>query len=117
MDVDELLDRYEQPTHRGQLPSPPARTASATNPRCGDVVTMFALIEHDRFERVSFDGGGCTISQAAADVVAEMAEGQSVGSVRMLSLDQLLERLGRATVGSRLDCASVGLRALHDLPD
>jgi nitrogen fixation protein NifU and related proteins len=115
VDVDELLDRYEQPAYRGTLPSPPARTASATNPRCGDVVTIFALVEEDRFTSVRFEGGGCTISQAAADVVAELAHGQPIASVRALTLSALLDRLGRESVGSRLDCAAVGLRALHDL--
>jgi nitrogen fixation protein NifU and related proteins len=113
VDVEELLDRFEQPTHRGTLPSPPARTASATNPRCGDSVTVFALVSSDRFERVRFEGAGCTISQAAADVLAELAEGQLVE--QRLELDTLLDRLGRTVVGSRLDCASVGLRALHEL--
>src|SRR5215207_2042448 len=117
MTVEELLDRYEQPSHRGTLPSPPARTASATNPRCGDLVTIFALVADDRLERVTFEGGGCTISQAAADVVAELAEGQPLLWVRDLKLDRLVERLGRQVVGSRLDCASVGLRALHGLAE
>jgi nitrogen fixation NifU-like protein len=116
VDREELLDRYEQPTHRGALPSPPARRASATNPRCGDVVTMFTLVHEDRL-RVRFEGGGCTISQAAADVVAELADGQPVDSARHIDLDTVLERLGRQNVGSRLDCVSVGLRALHGLAD
>jgi nitrogen fixation NifU-like protein len=114
MDIEELLDRYEQPTHRGTLPSPPALTASGTNPRCGDVVTFFALLANDRLERVTFDGGGCTISQAAADLVAELADGESVASIRALSLTSLLDRLGRQAVGSRLDCAGLGLRTLQD---
>ena len=114
MDIEELLDRYEQPTHRGTLASPPAVTASGTNPRCGDVVTFFALCVNDRLERVAFDGGGCTISQTAADVVAELADGASVASIRALSLAAVLDRLGRGAVGSRLDCAGLGLRTLQD---
>jgi nitrogen fixation NifU-like protein len=110
--IDEILDRYEQPTHRGMLPSPPARTGSATNPRCGDIVTMYAQVDAERLVRVTFDGGGCTISQAAADLTAELAEGQAVAAVRLLGIDDVLERLGKV-VQTRIDCAALGLHGLQ----
>src|SRR4051812_20110681 len=113
MDLEEILDRYEQPSHRGALASPPARRGSATNPRCGDVVTMFIELERDRLGRVRFEGAGCTISQAAADITAEMAEGQTLESVAALQLEDLLARLGPTNVRTRLDCASVPLTALR----
>jgi nitrogen fixation NifU-like protein len=113
MHIDEILDRFEQPTHRGTLPAPPARTASATNPRCGDVVAMFAEVADGRLSRVSFAGSGCTISQAAADVTAELAEGQPVPAVLALALDDVLERLGRDAVRTRLDCAVLALHTLQ----
>ena len=113
MDLEELLDRYEQPSHRGKQPAPPAHLASASNPRCGDVLSMFVTIEDERLTRVSFDGSGCTISQAAADVTAEMAEGLSLAQARDLDVDAVLDRLGRDAVRTRLDCASLGLHTLH----
>jgi nitrogen fixation NifU-like protein len=113
MDIEDILDHYEQPSHRGVLVSPPAFSGSATNPRCGDVVTMFIDIDAGRLRRVRFDGAGCTISQAAADVTAELAEGQPLTTMRELHLDELLERLGRDNVRTRLDCAKLGLTALQ----
>jgi nitrogen fixation NifU-like protein len=113
MDLEDILDRYEQPAYRGALVSPPARRGSATNPRCGDVVTMFVVLERDRLGRVRFEGAGCTISQAAADITAEMAEGRTLASLHALHLDDVLERLGPANVRTRLDCASVPLTALR----
>jgi nitrogen fixation NifU-like protein len=110
--VDLLLDRYEQPLRRGRLPAP-ARSATATNPRCGDVVTMFAEVGGGRVTRVAFDGVGCTISQVAADVVAELAEGQSLSAAGSLRLDQVLGVLGPEVVRTRLDCASLALRTLQ----
>ena len=108
--IELLLDRFEQPLRRGRLPEPPARSATATNPRCGDVVTMFAEVHGGRVTRVSFEGAGCTISQAAADLVAELAEGESVERVaRMLPG----EVLGGEVVRTRLDCASLALRTLQ----
>jgi nitrogen fixation NifU-like protein len=113
MDLEELLDRYEQPSHRGKQPVPPAHLASASNPRCGDVIRMFVTVEDERLVRVSFDGSGCTISQAAADVTAEMAEGLGLASALELDVDAVLDRLGRDAVRTRLDCASLGLHTLQ----
>jgi len=113
MDLEELLDRYEQPTHRGKQPVPPAHVARASNPRCGDVISMFVTIEDDRLVRVSFDGSGCTISQTAADVTAELAEGLGLAGALELDVDAVLDRLGRDAVQTRLDCASLGLHTLH----
>jgi nitrogen fixation NifU-like protein len=111
--IDELLDRYEAPARRGVLASPPALTGSATNARCGDVVTMFADIESGRLARVAFQGAGCTISQAAADVLAELAEGQPVAAIRAMHVQAVLDRLGPETVRTRLDCAGLGLLSLQ----
>ena len=112
--LDALLDRYEQPAHRGRLAQPPARSATATNPRCGDVVTMFAHVHGDVLAAVSFEGAGCTISQVAADVVAELAEGQPLGAVARLSLREVLAVLGPDLVRTRLDCAGLALRTLQE---
>jgi nitrogen fixation protein NifU and related proteins len=111
--VELLLDRYEQPGHRGRLPEPPARSATATNPRCGDVVTMFAEVRGDRLAAVTFEGAGCTISQVAADVAAELAEGKSLDDVASLTVEQVLAVLGPDVVRTRLDCAGLGLRTLQ----
>ncbi|HET6316329.1 MAG TPA: acylphosphatase [Chloroflexota bacterium] len=110
MDREEILDRYEAPLRRGTLAVPPARSARGTNPRCGDVVTMYASVRDGAVERVRFDGGGCTISQAAADIAAELAEGRALESVQRLQLSDVLERLGETT---RPDCASLGLHTLQ----
>ena len=111
--IERLLDRYEQPMRRGALPAPPAHTATASNPRCGDVVTMFADVAGGRVTRVRFEGAGCTVSQAAADVVAELAEGQLLASAQALELGAVLDRLGRDLVRTRLDCVGLGLSTLQ----
>ena len=113
MDLEELLDRYEQPSHRGKQPVPPAHAASASNLRCGDVISMFVTVEDDRLVHVTFDGSGCTISQTAADVTAEMAEGLGLDDALGLDMDAVLDRLGRDAVRTRLDCASLGLHTLQ----
>ena len=74
---------------------------------------MYAQLEQDLVVRVSFDGSGCTISQAAADLTAELAEGLSVAAIRKLGIDDVLDRLGRQVVQTRLECAALGLHGLQ----
>ncbi len=110
MDREEILDRYEAPLRRGALPTPPAVFARGTNPRCGDTLTMYALVQDGVLQRVGFDGAGCTVSQVAADVVAEMAEGARVAAVEQMHVRAVAARLGGTT---RLDCAALGLHTLQ----
>jgi nitrogen fixation protein NifU and related proteins len=110
MTLEDILDRYEAPLRRGALPCPPALSARGTNPRCGDVITMYVEVVDGVAQRVTFDGSGCTISQAAADLTAELAEGKSVASVSGLRLEHVLARLGAT---ARVDCASLGLQTLQ----
>ena len=46
------------------------------NPGCGDLITMYVKIgDDDRVDDVSFEGEGCTISQAGGSIVTELAKG------------------------------------------
>lgn len=74
---------------------------------------MFVTVRDERLVQVSFEGSGCTISQAAADVTAELAEGRSVDEVGAMDLEAVLDRLGHDAVRTRLDCAGLGLHTLQ----
>jgi nitrogen fixation NifU-like protein len=47
------------------------------NPTCGDEVTMRVVAEGDVLEDISYDGMGCSISQAAASVLHELLQGRT----------------------------------------
>jgi len=72
---------------------------------------MYAEVTNGQIVRARFDGAGCTISQAAADVAAELAEGRPVAEVLRLDLSDVLASLG--PVRTRLDCAALGLHTLQ----
>ena len=71
---------------------------------------MFAEVRGGVLTRVTFEGGGCTISQAAADLLAELAEGQSLEAVLHMHPEDVL---GGDLLRTRLDCASLALRTLQ----
>ncbi len=77
---DVILDHYKHPHHRG-LREPFAAEVHHVNPTCGDEVTLRVTLSADGEQviDVSYDGQGCSISQAATSVLADLVIGQSVG--------------------------------------
>ncbi len=74
-----ILDHYKHPQHRG-LREPFGAQVFHVNPVCGDEVTLRVALSEDgeRVADVSYDGQGCSISQAATSVLTERVIGQSV---------------------------------------
>ncbi len=108
--IELILDRYEQPLHRGTLPVPPALRATDVNARCGDTVTMFVRVRDGVVHTASFEGGGCTVSQAAADVAVDLIVGRRAEEVLALTIEAVGDVLGAEVLRTRPDCASLGLR-------
>jgi nitrogen fixation protein NifU and related proteins len=77
---DVILDHYKHPQHRG-LREPFAAQVSHVNPVCGDEVTLRVALSDDgeTVTDVSYDGQGCSISQAATSVLTQQVIGRSVG--------------------------------------
>ncbi|WP_292976160.1 Fe-S cluster assembly sulfur transfer protein SufU [Mycobacterium sp.] len=75
-----ILDHYKHPQHRG-LREPFGAEVYHKNPTCGDEITLRVALsaDGDTVEDVSYDGQGCSISQAATSVLTEQVIGQSVG--------------------------------------
>ena len=82
--IDFILDHHDKPRHRGVLPAADA-VYSGGNPGCGDIVTFYLKVDGDgRIEDISFEGEGCTISQAASSIVTEMFHGKTLADVEAL---------------------------------
>ena len=86
MDLDSLyqeiiLDHYRSPHHAG-LREPFEAEVHHVNPTCGDEVTLRVHLEGDPGQEtvgdVSYDAEGCSISQAATSVMADLVIGQPV---------------------------------------
>jgi nitrogen fixation NifU-like protein len=78
-----ILDHYKHPHGRGlrEPADPGQRVAEAhhVNPTCGDEVTVRVAVGADVLTDISYDGMGCSISQASASVLHELLRGQVVG--------------------------------------
>jgi len=71
-----ILDHYKHPHGRG-LREPYEGEAHHVNPTCGDEVTLRVATDGSTFSDISYDGMGCSISQASASVLHELVQGRS----------------------------------------
>ena len=71
-----ILDHYKHPHGRG-LRDPYAGEAHHVNPTCGDEITVRVTGD---LSDISYDGMGCSISQASASVLHELLRGKSPAS-------------------------------------
>ena len=107
--IDFILEHYEHPYHYGALEDA-AVTQKGGNPGCGDIVTVYLKVDDaGRITGLSFEGEGCTISQAGTSIVMEMFEGKTVDDVENTEPEVILDLLGREIASTRLRCATLGI--------
>jgi nitrogen fixation protein NifU and related proteins len=75
---DIILDHYKRPHGRG-LREPYEAQAHHVNPTCGDEVTIRVHLADDVIADISYDGMGCSISQASASVLHDLVQGRTLG--------------------------------------
>ena len=71
-----ILDHYKHPHGRG-LREPFDAEVHHVNPTCGDEVTLRVPLDGDTIADVSYEGMGCSISQASASVLHELLTGRT----------------------------------------
>ncbi len=89
-----ILDHYKHPHGRG-LREPFGAQVHHVNPTCGDEVTLRVALSADgeTVQDVSYDGEGCSISQAATSVLTDLVIGMRVEQA-MATLDAFREMVG-----------------------
>ena len=107
-----IIERYKNPQFRGTL-EPHDISYEDENPLCGDQIRIDLRVdENDHIQEARFDGHGCAISQASADLLLESIQGKSLEEVRGLSKDDVLDLLGIELGAVRLKCALLSLKVL-----
>ena len=110
-----LVDHSRRPRHWGKLADADVQVPGG-NPGCGDVVTLYlkARDGEDRVAAVGFEGVGCTLSQAAASILAERVNRQqpTFEEVLAFSYEEMMDLLGHDLASSRPRCATLALGTL-----
>ena len=92
-----ILDHYKNPHGRG-LRDPYDAESFQVNPTCGDEVTLRVKLDGEKVVDVSYEGQGCSISQASTSVLTDLVVGRSVGEA-FKTLDAFTELMqGRGQV-------------------
>ena len=109
---EQIIDRYKNPQYRGSL-NPHDIAFEDDNPLCGDHIKIELRVDPDkRISEAAFDGHGCAISQASADLLLESIQGKSLDEVKALTKEDLLDMLGLELGPVRLKCALLSLKVL-----
>ncbi len=74
-----ILEHYKKPRHKGKT-SPIHRQQRGHNPSCGDTIELTVQLNEtgDRIEDVKFEGEGCAIAMASADLMADALRGKQI---------------------------------------
>jgi len=137
MDVNSLyqeiiLDHYRRPHHKG-LRDPFDAEVHHVNPTCGDEVTVRVHVVDGTVQDVSYEGMGCSISQAATSVMTDLVIGRSVEDALAVQeafltlmqskgqgepdeevLEDAIAFAGVARYPARIKCALLGWMAWKD---
>jgi nitrogen fixation NifU-like protein len=111
--IEFLLDHYENPRHKEPMSGDGVVMATGGNPGCGDVVKIYLKVNGSRRAVVTFEGQGCTISQASASYLSEFASGKTLDELTQLDYDDLMDALGRELVTQRTRCVTLSLDTLR----
>jgi nitrogen fixation protein NifU and related proteins len=88
-----LLDHFQHPRNVGELPNANVRIET-TNPVCGDVLQLSAIIENKTVREVRFLCRGCTASIACASLLSESIQGRALDTLSSITPESLATSLG-----------------------
>lgn len=108
-----IIDHYKNPGYKGRL-VPADLSFEDGNPLCGDELQIDLQVDENGIVTdARFDGHGCAISQASADLVLEDIIGKNVEDLKNMSKEDVLDLLGIEQLGPvRLKCALLSLKVL-----
>lgn len=128
-----FMEHAAHPDYKYSMENP-THSHNGINPSCGDDLTLHLNIKDGVIEEASFTGSGCAISQASADIMAELITDETVEDakhltelfMRMIRGEELtqeeLDNLDEATqlkdisrMPARVKCAELAWRTLDGM--
>ena len=90
-----ILDHYKHPQHKG-LSSTFSAQVNHVNTSCGDEITLNIILEGVQISELTWDGQGCSISQASVSMMTDLLVGKSLeeAAVIVKSFSELMASKG-----------------------
>lgn len=110
---EKLLEHFRNPRNAGEL-DPPAVVVDVSNPACGDMLRLSALVEGGRVTQVAFKVRGCTASIACGSALTEWLEGRAADELGQLTPADIEDAVGGLMAESKhaAQLCMDGVRAL-----
>jgi nitrogen fixation NifU-like protein len=127
-----ILDHYKNPQHKKLNPTFDAQVHHI-NPSCGDEITLNVTLDGQIVREVSWDGVGCSISQASVSILTDLLIGKSLEEAQVISdsfmhlmqskgtdkgdenlLEDAVALAGVSQYPARIKCALLGWMAFKD---
>jgi len=95
-----LLDHFHHPRNVGEI-AEASVVVEASNPVCGDLMKLWAIVREGRIQEVKFKAAGCVPSVACGSWLTEAIMTRSVKELSALSPDEITAGLGGLPPASR----------------
>lgn len=130
-----LMEHHAHPDYKYEM-NGATHSREGVNPSCGDQLTLSLRVEDGVVEEAAFSGSGCAVSQASADIMADLVTSETVDEARRLcalflamvrgeelseedleDLDEAAQLESIARMPARVKCAELAWRTLETLLD
>ena len=127
-----ILDHYKNPQNKKLNTSFDAQVHHI-NPSCGDEITLNVTLDAHVIKNVSWDGVGCSISQASVSILTDLLIGKSLDQAQVVAdsfmhlmqskgtekgdeaiLEDAVALAGVSQYPARIKCALLGWMAFKD---
>jgi len=85
---DVILDHYKNPQNK-KLSSVFDAQVHHINPSCGDEITLNLTLDNGVIRSISWDGVGCSISQASVSIMSDLLIGMKIEDAEKIQSDFL----------------------------
>ena len=127
-----ILDHYKNPQNKTLSPSYDAQVHHV-NPSCGDEIDLNITIKNGAVAAITWDGVGCSISQASVSILTDLLIGKSIADAYKIYdefvalmkskgtitgdedlLEDAVALAGVSKYPARIKCALLGWMAFKD---
>lgn len=131
----EIVNEHNlHPGHKHDLENPSV-VLNGVNPSCGDDINLQLFVKNGIIEDASFNGSGCAVSQASADMMCDLVIGRTkeealrlaeifMGMIKGTATEEEKEQLDEAAslediahMPARVKCATLGWRTMKEIID
>ena len=100
-----LMEHNAHPDYKYEMDDP-THVHQGVNPSCGDDITVSLHVEGGVIDEAAFKGNGCAVSQASADIMADLITDKTPDEA--LELAELFLAMIRGEVASEQELAPLG---------